>query len=154
MGQTFSFNGVLTSVATNISANGTFSGTFDPVTKAVTLSGNTFYTTGSATNPITAVPLTGGTVTPGSVPVVVAGGTSSSTWLLNVLGVDVFNNVASQTFTGSGTATAHVQQTITLFDANRNVLQGTFTPIPEPETYVAVAALGLVGFGYWRRRNA
>jgi len=38
--------------------------------------------------------------------------------------------------------------------------QGTFSanvvvsPVPEPETYAAVAALGLVGFGLWRRRNA
>lgn len=26
--------------------------------------------------------------------------------------------------------------------------------VPEPETYAAAAALGLVGFGLWRRRNA
>jgi len=33
----------------------------------------------------------------------------------------------------------------------------TFTTpalVPEPETYAAAAALGLVGFGLWRRRNA
>jgi MYXO-CTERM domain-containing protein len=48
---------------------------------------------------------------------------------------------------------------INLFN-NANVLisQGTFNAtvsvVPEPETYAAAAALGLVGFGLWRRRNA
>ena len=35
-----------------------------------------------------------------------------------------------------------------------DILSGTFTVVPEPETYAAAAALGLVGFGLWRRRNA
>ena len=50
--------------------------------------------------------------------------------------------------------------TVTLFNGATSVATGSFSanvvvsPVPEPETYAAVAALGLVGFGLWRRRNA
>jgi len=47
---------------------------------------------------------------------------------------------------------------INLFNGATLVSQGTFNAtvsvVPEPETYAAAAALGLVGFGLWRRRNA
>lgn len=35
-----------------------------------------------------------------------------------------------------------------------SVVSGVLTPVPEPETYAAAAALGLVGFAIWRRRQA
>jgi MYXO-CTERM domain-containing protein len=47
---------------------------------------------------------------------------------------------------------------INLFNNATLISQGTFNAtvsvVPEPETYAAAAALGLVGFGLWRRRNA
>ena len=35
-----------------------------------------------------------------------------------------------------------------------SVVSGVLTPVPEPETYAAAAALGLAGFAIWRRRQA
>jgi len=35
-----------------------------------------------------------------------------------------------------------------------SVASGVLTPVPEPETYAAAAALGLAGFAPWRRRQA
>ncbi len=48
--------------------------------------------------------------------------------------------------------------TIKLFSGGNEFAFGNFstlvTPVPEPEVYTAAAALGLVGFGLWKRRNA
>lgn len=46
--------------------------------------------------------------------------------------------------------------TVTLYNGATALSSGTFnaTVVPEPETYAAAAAFGLVGFGLWRRRNA
>ena len=38
--------------------------------------------------------------------------------------------------------------------AGASVVSGVLTPVPEPETYAAAAALGLAGFALWRRRRA
>jgi len=38
--------------------------------------------------------------------------------------------------------------------AGTSVVSGVLTPVPEPETYAAAAALGLAGFAIWRRRQA
>ncbi len=35
-----------------------------------------------------------------------------------------------------------------------SVASGPLTPVPEPETYAAAAALGLAGFALWRRHRA
>jgi MYXO-CTERM domain-containing protein len=121
----------------------------------LTISGTTFYTTGSL-GASTGTPLTSGTISPGPASVTVNPGGSNNSVLFLDLGIagQVFANTRTQTFSGMGTVAINVQQTITLSDANGPVLTGTFTPVPEPETYAAVAALGLVGFGLWRRRNA
>lgn len=153
MAQSFSFNGVLTPVGSKV-ASGSFTGSFTPSTGALTISGTTFYTTGSL-GASTGTPLTSGTISPGPASVTVNPGSNNSVLFLD-LGIagQVFANTRTQTFSGMGTVAINVQQTITLSDANGPVLTGTFTPVPEPETYAAVAALGLVGFGLWRRRNA
>jgi hypothetical protein len=44
--------------------------------------------------------------------------------------------------------------TLTIMDGVTPIGTAQFTVVPEPETYAAVAALGLVGFGLWTRRNA
>lgn len=154
MAQSFSFNGVLTPVVSKI-ASGSFTGSFTPSTGALTISGTTFYTTGSL-GASTGTPLTSGTISPGPASVTVNPGGSNNSVLFLDLGIagQVFANTRTQTFSGMGTVAVNVQQTIVLSDANGPVLTGTFTPVPEPETYAAVAALGLVGFGLWRRRNA
>lgn len=153
MAQSFSFNGVLMPVGSKV-ASGSFTGSFTPSTGALTISGTTFYTTGSL-GASTGTPLTSGTISPGPASVTVNPGSNNSVLFLD-LGIagQVFANTRTQTFSGMGTVAMNVQQTITLSDANGPVLTGTFTPVPEPETYAAVAALGLVGFGLWRRRNA
>lgn len=43
--------------------------------------------------------------------------------------------------------------TLELWDGTTKIATGAFTVVPEPETYAASAALGLVGFGLWRRRS-
>lgn len=43
--------------------------------------------------------------------------------------------------------------TLTIKDGATTIGTAQFTIVPEPETYAAVAALGLVGFGLWTRRN-
>jgi MYXO-CTERM domain-containing protein len=153
MAQSFSFSGTLSQVG-GAAANGSFFGTFTPATGALTLSGTTFYSS-LTVSPATPPSITSGTITPGpaTVPAVGAGTTATLSFTLPVLGT-VNLNTRSQTFTGSGTATLGVPQTIRLFDGGTQVLTGSFTPVPEPETYAAVAALGLVGYGVWRRRNA
>jgi MYXO-CTERM domain-containing protein len=158
MAQTVSFSGSLSPVATlpnTVNASGTFSGTYNYTSGALTISGSTFYTTYTGTSMIP-VGLTGGAVTPGPASLSVAGSSTSSFQIPLILtgGNTVFSNLRVQTFSGTGSAAFNVQQTITLNDGNGAVLTGTFTPVPEPETYAAVAALGLVGFGLWRRRNA
>lgn len=153
MAQSFSFNGVLTPVVGKV-ASGSFTGSFTPSTGALTISGTTFYTTGSL-GASTGTPLTSGTISPGPASVTVNPGSNNSVLFLDLgLAGQVFANTRTQTFSGMGTVAINVQQTIVLSDANGPVLTGTFTPVPEPETYAAVAALGLVGFGLWRRRNA
>jgi len=153
MAQSFSFNGVLFPFGSVI-ASGSFSGNFTPGTGALTITGTTFYTGGSVGSAAAGPSITSGTVTPGPVTVAVGAGTSSSFQLLVAPPVDVFLNTRVQTFSGSGTATINVPQTVSMFDGATLRLTGTFTPVPEPETYAAVAGLGLVGYGVWRRRNA
>lgn len=153
MAQSVSFNGVLTPIVGKV-ASGSFTGSFTPSTGALTISGTTFYTTGSL-GASSGTPLTSGTISPGPASVTVNPGSNNSVLFLD-LGIagQVFANTRTQTFSGTGTVAINVQQTIVLSDASGTVLTGTFTPVPEPETYAAVAALGLVGFGLWRRRNA
>jgi hypothetical protein len=65
----------------------------------------------------------------------------------------------SFSFTGTG-LTKSTSYTVQVFGTLQNSLGGTqlvatsgfTTPVPEPETYAVAAALGLVGFGIWRRR--
>lgn len=159
MAQTVSFSGSLSPVAglpNTLNASGTFSGTYDPTSGALTISGSTFYTTYTSPTAMTPVGLTGGAVTPGPASLSTTGVSSQSNQIPLFLtgGNVVFANLRVQNFSGTGSATINVPQTITLNDGNGAVLTGTFTPVPEPETYAAVAALGLVGFGLWRRRNA
>lgn len=155
MAQSFNFSGVLYPVPTYI-ASGSFNGTFTPSTGALTISGTTFYTGGSLGAAAAGPQLTSGTIVPGSVTVnpPTAGSTTSTVFLIVPAVGSVFANQRTQNFSGSGNAPYNVPHTITLFDGATPVLTGTFTPVPEPETYAAVAALGLVGFGLWRRRNA
>jgi len=152
MAQSFSFNGVLTPIGAKV-ASGSFTGSFTPSTGALTISGTTFYTTGSL-GASSGIPLTSGTISPGSASVSVNPGSNNSVLFLDLGSNQVFANTRTQTFSGTGTVAINVLQTIVLNDASGPVLTGTFTPVPEPETYAAVAALGLVGFGLWRRRNA
>lgn len=159
MAQTVSFSGALHPVAglpPTLNASGTFSATYNPTSGALTISGSTYYTTYTSATAVTPVGLTGGDVTPGPASLSVAGVSTQSNQIPLFLtgGNVVFSNSRTQGFSGTGTATINVPQTITLNDGNGAVLTGTFTPVPEPETYAAVAALGLVGFGLWRRRNA
>lgn len=151
--QTFNYSGTLFPVTGKI-ASGSFNGTFTPSTGALTISGTTFYTTGSI-GPAMGTPLVSGTISPGPASVTVNAGSNTSVLFMNLgPSQQVFANTQTQTFSGTGTVAINVLQTIVLSDASGPVLTGTFTPVPEPETYAAVAALGLVGFGLWRRRNA
>lgn len=79
--------------------------------------------------------------------------------------VPVYVDVRTLTYTlalASGTQfpVGNNSYTVTLFNGATSVATGSFSanvvvsPVPEPETYAAAAALGLVGFGLWRRRNA
>jgi len=70
-------------------------------------------------------------------------------------------NASSYSFSLTGTGmTKSTSYTVQVFGTLQNSLGGTqlvatsgfTTPVPEPETYAVAAALGLVGFGIWRRR--
>lgn len=102
--------------------------------------------------------------------------TINATLVSNVLGSDgtvnqgtvlvpVYVDVRTLTYTlslapGTMFPVGNNNYTVTLFNGATSVATGSFSanvvvsPVPEPETYAAVAALGLVGFGLWRRRNA
>ena len=78
-------------------------------------------------------------------------------------GLAVYIDVRTLTYTlalapGTMFPVGNNTYTVTLFSGGTAVATGNFTAnvavVPEPETYAAAAALGLVGFGLWRRRNA
>jgi hypothetical protein len=134
--------------------NGTFSASYNPgVTPTLSVSGGGSYTRFQpGTNPPTP--------TPPSLQLVVTGpvgftptvssfttfGYEDNEWTINT----------SFSFVGSNGGTFTIPSspfTLTLKDGATTIATGTFTVVPEPETYAAAAALGLVGFGLWSRRS-
>ena len=154
------FNGSITGTA-----SGQFAGTYDPVTYQFSLTGNVS-TLAGGTTPVTA-PL----VHPSLSTIQSSSGAASGLTLtianpgtlnntsFNVPGFGtVYSSSRNQFISATGFAGGYpgaTTVTLTFLDSNSNVLgTGSFTIVPEPETYAAAAALGLVGFGLWRRRNA
>lgn len=79
------------------------------------------------------------------------------------IGTPVYVDVRTLTYTlslapGTMLPVGNNSYTVTLYSGATAVATGSFSAnvavVPEPETYAAAAALGLVGFGLWRRRNA
>jgi len=138
---------------------GTYDFMFDTTTGAIT--GNGTGRTLSARGPVAS------TVNPYTIDQVAIyqGGTQV---LLGTLGAPTLYTLAASpgkkriqadyTFTLSGTLQGNTTYHFEFLQGGSKI--GSSAPfttpavVPEPETYAAAAALGLVGFGLWRRRNA
>jgi len=100
-----------------------------------------------AVQQVTSVSLVGpgGAVTPTSAPTIV-----------NVLSTQTASGRVRNKDVGSvvfkGTVPQNGVYTFSLLSGTAVIGTASFTVVPEPETYAVAAALGLVGFGIWRRR--
>lgn len=144
-------------------ASGNFGATLTPTGLSVTVNANATGAWASATP----------TVAPSAPAELRMGSTlAGSTWVANIPGTtsqsasSAFGVVITEakfTSTGATTVPVGVGKYWVVVNGlyggvspaiNTQILAGDFTVVPEPETYAAAAALGLVGFGLWRRRSA
>ena len=141
-----SFSATLSGNAINLSVFADAKGAYSSVTPTISPLAPAELRTGSTLGSSTLVGLLPGTVT------------SQNTGFFGVTVTEVSFTAPSQTF--SATPGKYWVLVKGLYGApgtagtQTDILSGTFTVVPEPETYAAAAALGLVGFGLWRRRNA
>ena len=159
-----SFTETPNAVASSRIITGTASGTFNYVSGSIALNGN-FITVGNTRNlsysgnpspfVVTAVKLFNGATE-------VATGTLSAPTVSYVTGTTSKWAASAYTFSFSVSGLSQsAAYTLKAYGTLQSSLGGPgsliattqfTTPVPEPETYAVAAALGLVGFGIWRRR--
>jgi len=134
---------------------------FNNTTGAIQVTGSarTFSTSVSAPGPAFAYGIDTIAILQGATVVQAVGmGASPTLTVIPVAGGTKTRTQADYTFGFSGTLAPSTTYHFEFLQGGSKIAStADFTTpalVPEPETYAAAAALGLVGFGLWRRRNA